>query len=94
MEYSNVAAHFKSGDRRNSSNHRPISIPPTLSKIKESIIHTQYYEYLDSNNIISSKENGFRPKLSTTAALSALADEVLLKMEAGELCAATLRSSI
>ena len=85
---SKVSALFKSGDRRNASNYRPISVLPTLSKILEKVVHKQFYEYLDSNNIISNKQYGFRPRLSATAALSAFADEVLLKMEEGELCGA------
>jgi len=39
-------------------------------------------------NLISSKQLGFRPKLSTTSALTSFADEVLLHMESGELCGA------
>ena len=45
-------------------------------------------DFLNSNNLISSKQFGFRPKLSTTSALTSFADEVLLHMESGELCGA------
>ena len=48
-----MTALLKSGDRTNQTNHRPISILPTLSKILESVIHCQLYEYLDSNNLLS-----------------------------------------
>ena len=44
---------FKSGDRSNVSNYRPISILPACSKILEKIIHTQVYEFLSMHNILS-----------------------------------------
>ena len=85
---SKVAALFKTGDRRDASNYRPISILPTMSKILEKVVHSQFYDILNSNNLLSSKQFGFRPKLSTTSALTSFADEVLLHMESGELCGA------
>ena len=85
---SKVAALFKAVDRTNASNYRPISILPTMSKILEKVVHSQFYDLLNSNNLISTKQFGFRPKLSTTSALTSFADEVLLHMESGELCGA------
>ena len=54
-----VAALFKSGDRTNATNYRPISILPTLSKIIERVVHSQLYEYLISNNLLSNNQFGF-----------------------------------
>ena len=67
---SKVAALFKPGDRTNASNYPPVSILLTISKILEKVLHSQLYDFLFSNNLISSKQFGFRPKLSTTSALS------------------------
>ena len=79
---------FKSGDRSNASNYRPISILPTLSKILEKAVHSQFYQYLVINNLLTRKQFGFRQGLSTESALTSFADEVLLNMEQGKLCGA------
>ena len=83
-----ITALFKSGDRTNVSNYRPISILPTLSKILERAVHLQLYQYLITNNFLSNKQFGFRKGFSTTTALTSFADEVLLNMEQGKLCGA------
>ena len=85
---SKVTALFKCGDRSNPTNYRPISILPTLSKIMEKVVHSQFYEFLNSHDLLSSKQFGFRPKYSTATALSNFVDEVLLNMEQGNLCGA------
>ena len=85
---SKVSALFKSGNRTNPSNYRPISILPTLSKILEKAVRSQLYEYLNSNNLLSDKQFGFRPKRSTVTALSSFTDEVLHNMEKGRFCGA------
>ena len=53
----------------------------------EKVVHSQFYEFLNSH-LLSSKQFGFRPKYSTATALSNFADEVLLNMEQGNLCGA------
>ena len=83
---SKVAALFKTGDRTNESNYRPISILPTKNKILEKVVHSQFYDFLNSNNLISSEQFGFHLKLSTTSARTSFADEILLHMESGDLC--------
>ena len=68
--------------------YRPISILPTLSKILEKAVHSQLYQYLVTNNLLTRKQFGFRKGLSTVSALTSFADEVLLNMEQGKLCGA------
>lgn len=85
---SKLTALFESGDRTNATNYGPILILLTLSKIVEGVIHSQLYEYLDSNNLLSNKQFGFRYKRSTATAFSGFADEVLLNMEKGNICGA------
>ena len=85
---SKITALFKSCDRTNASNYRPISILPTLSKILEKTVHSQLYQYVVTNNLLTRKQFGFRKGLSTVSALTSFADEVLLNMEQGKLCGA------
>ena len=83
---SKITALFKSGDRSNASHYRPISILPTLSKILEKAVHLQLYQYLVTNDLLTTKQFGFRKGISTESALINFADEVLLNMERGKLC--------
>ena len=83
-----VIALFKSGDKESATNYRPISLLPTLNKLLERAVYTQLYEYLARNKILNEKQFGFRPKCSTTTSLTNFADEILAKMENGQLCGA------
>ena len=41
-------------------NYRPISILPAVTKVMEQIIHDQLINYLETNNLISDSQFGFR----------------------------------
>lgn len=56
---------FKSGDKNNLSNYRPISILPTLSKVLERVVYNKLTSYLDKLNIIVPSQYGFRKKNTT-----------------------------
>ena len=51
---------FKGGDDDRFSNYRPISILPVLSKVLEKIIHAQLMAHFRDNNLLCSKQFGFR----------------------------------
>ena len=51
-------------------------------------MHIQLYAYLENNEIITSKQFGFRPKLSTGTALAHLTDNILQNTDAGSLVGA------
>ena len=67
---------FKSGDFDEPSNFRPISILPILSKILERIVADQLMEHLETNQLISNTQHGFRSKLSTETALLAITEKI------------------
>jgi len=55
---------LKKGDHYAPNNYRPITVLPTLSKFLKKAVHNQLYYFLNNNKIITSKQFGFRPKLS------------------------------
>ena len=59
------------------SNYRPISILPVLSKIIESVMHSQTMHYFSENKLFSTLQYGFRPNRSTElAALELMARNI------------------
>ena len=60
---------YKKGDRGDPNNYRPISILPVVAKLCERIVCSQLTEYLSTHNILCPQQYGFRPGLSTEAAL-------------------------
>ena len=76
---------FKSGDRRQCANYRPISILPAVSKVFEKEVFRQVNGYLTENCILSPFQSGFRPKHSTVTALIQMCDEWLENMDNGKL---------
>ena len=68
---------FKKGDVDDVNNYRPISILPVTMKIFEKIVHYQISEFLETNNIISDFQSGFRNGHSTDTAVSCVSDYIL-----------------
>ena len=60
-----VTALYKSGDKENPSNYRPISILPLISKVIEYFVHEQLLMYIEDNNILPDNQFGFRKNNST-----------------------------
>ncbi len=63
------------------SNYRPISLLPSISKILEKIIHKRLYNFLNLQNILHENQYGFRPKYSTTHAITHLSPELLNSLD-------------
>lgn len=59
----------KNDDKKSPSNYRPISVLSCVSKILEKIVNKRLINYLESNNILSANQYGFRPKRSTEEAI-------------------------
>lgn len=69
---------------------RPISILPCLSKILEKLVCSQISLYLETNNILPTKQSGFRKFRSTTTALIDVVDNMLASQDAGNVSVLTL----
>ena len=75
---------FKSGNRDDANNYRPISILPTISKIFERHIASQLLSYFQESNIIHNKQSGFRKNHSCSTALIHLIDTWLKDVDSGK----------
>ena len=65
----NINPLFKTGDRTDPTNYRPISLTSIPCKILEHIIHKHIMNHLDANNILTDTQHGFRPKRSCESQL-------------------------
>jgi hypothetical protein len=76
---------FKAGDANDPDNYRPISILPTLSKILERTVHSQLMEHLETENLLSEFQFGFRAKRSTELATTLFVDNIRREVNNGKL---------
>lgn len=83
---SKVVPIFKSGDKLDISNYRPISILPALSKIVEKILYQQIMDHLNSNNILSKHQYGFTKNSNTTAACLNLVSRISNGIDKKKIC--------
>lgn len=63
---------YKSGDKREMSNYRPISLMSSISKIFEMILKERINKFASKYNIISDNQYGFREGRSTSDAVANL----------------------
>lgn len=75
---------FKSGDKNDMCNYRPISILPTISKVLERVVYNRLYGYLDKLNIIASSQYGFRKKRTTCRAVLDLIEKINDAIDKGD----------
>ena len=69
LKIAKITPVFKSGDRSNITNYRPISILSSLSKFIEKVVVVQFSEYMQQNNILNPQQCGFLPAVSAENAL-------------------------
>ena len=65
------------------SNYRPISLLPLISKIFEKIVHDQMIDYIAQYNIVYKYQSNFKTKRSTDLCLSYLNDKILKSFDNG-----------
>ena len=69
LKIAKVTLIFKSGDKDNVNNYRPISILSIFSKVLEKIMYNRVYNHLDSKGILCEKQFGFQRINSTEHAI-------------------------
>ena len=82
LKLAKVIPTCKKDDEQLCENYRPISILPVLSKIFEKIIYKRMSEFLSKNNLIYSKQFGFRSNYSTNHALISLTENMNYNLDA------------
>ncbi len=77
LKIARVVPLFKSGDKSDLTNYRPISLLPVVSKIFEKLIHKRLVSFLDKHQVIYRKQFGFRKQHSTLHALHSAVTQIL-----------------
>lgn len=76
MKHSKVIPLFKSGDKKDPSNFRPVSVLPVLSKVFEKIVLNQMLLHFNINGLLHNQQFGFTKGRSTTDAAVALLQHI------------------
>lgn len=75
-KYAQVTPIWKGGDSSDFDNYRPISILPIIGKCIEYFVSVQLTEYMESNNLFTDQQYGFRKNNSTTYLMFDLFDDI------------------
>ena len=73
----------KGGDKENCNNYRPISLLPAIGKLFEKLISYRLIHHLDSHNILSHHQYGFRKNYSTELAVNDIHEKLLNNLDKG-----------
>ena len=61
MEKISYHSNIQKNDKRGINNYRPVSLLPICGKIFERILYNPLFLYLESNNLLTPHQSGFRP---------------------------------
>jgi Reverse transcriptase (RNA-dependent DNA polymerase) len=76
LKIAKITPIFKSGDRLNTDNYRPISLLNVFSKIFEEVVHNRLMTFLNINNILSPSQFGFRKEHATVHPLTLFTNSI------------------
>ena len=77
MKLADVYPLFKSKEKSDTNNYRPISLLLTLSKLLEIVVHEKVYQFLSDTNKIYSSQCGFRSGHNCENAIGELLGAIL-----------------
>ena len=81
MKIAKIIPIYKSKEKNNMGNYRPISLLPSVSKILEKAVHKRLYGFCETQHILYDNQYGFRPKHSTIDAVSKFSAHVMASLE-------------
>nr|CAH7756516.1 unnamed protein product [Callosobruchus chinensis] len=84
LKVGKVTPIYKRNNRECMENYRPVTVPPSFSKIFEYAFLDRLNSFLQRFNILSKYQHGFRKDRSTSTALFSFYDEIVQFIEAGE----------
>ena len=76
MKISKIVPLFKSGEKNDFTNYRPVALLPQFSKILEKLFCKRLTEFIDKYKLISDSQYGFRSNRSTSLAILDLIEEL------------------
>ena len=79
----NIFALHKKGPKDLAENYRPISLTSVCCKTLEHIVYSNVCKFLDSNNILTPKQHGFRPGFSCETQLILSIDDWARSLDSG-----------
>ena len=80
----NIPPILKKGNKLDSSNYRPISLLPNISKILEKVMYLRLSKFLDKFDCLYKKQFGFRNAHSTSHALISITEEIRKALDNNE----------
>ena len=81
-----VTPTHKKGNTNDYNNYRPISVLNTCSKILERAVHKQLIDHLETNDLLSKTQFGYRKNRSTELATILLSDNIQKAVDGSVIC--------
>ena len=80
----NITPIFENGNKLDSSNYRPISLLPNISKILEKVMNFRLSKFLEKFHCLYKKQFGFRNAHSTNHTLISITEEIRKALDNNE----------
>jgi hypothetical protein len=77
---------FKSGDKKDVNNYRPISLLPIFGKILEKHVSNTLRKFFNENNLLYKRQFGFRKLHSTSDALLSIKRKIVYSLNKRQKC--------